>query len=344
MLEQLMGDSPSVTTLAPGSHYALVMVMISTLSHVTQYALQEHKYLGHGIPWRAGSQYASIDSTLLQLESNFGLGEPLTELIEAEGTTDGDVNPQIAGPLVFARVLFHLCHCLLHHVFLLQQRLFKLKTRAPVSFLSRSRKTCQFHAQALSTVIEDANKLGYQTVSSFYGYCHVVAGTIHTLFSAEDGENGGEASHRLYQASLDKLQSLARYWKSAGLMVVKLERFRLNHSSAGLSEMDSQSEEQQSPPAVRSLWESVDYWSASSSTPPDRNESEGRGNSISPTADMSLDASVFDFAHWPNVDRDKGPPAMMNLRDDTTTMNMDSLGEFNVPEVLLSMAAAGESW
>lgn len=222
-LELLTGDSLPDTALEPSSHFAIVVLMTSTLGRVTKYALQEHKYLGHGVPWSAKSQYTAVDSVLLQLESNFGLNEPLTELIRKGCTVDGVIDQQTAGPMVFVRVLFHLCHCLLHHPFLVQQRLIKLQRSAPASFLTRSRQTCQLHARALSTIIQDVNTLGCLTLMSFYGYSHMVAGSIHALFSSEDNARGDETSSTFYKSSLDNLRQLAQYWNLAGLMVSEFQ-------------------------------------------------------------------------------------------------------------------------
>lgn len=221
LLEELTGDSPPVTTLSTSSPFALVVLMTSTLCRVTKYALQEHKYVGYGVPWSAGSEHSAIDSMLLQLESNFGLGDFL-DLLHRDGMINGGLNQQTAGPLVFSCALFHLCHVLLHHPFLMRQRLAKLDKKAPASFQRRARKTCQYHAQALSMVIEDANREGCLTTSSFYGYCHMVAGSIHALVLASGGGSGNETSCQLYKSSMERLLYLARFWKSAGLMVCSL--------------------------------------------------------------------------------------------------------------------------
>jgi hypothetical protein len=219
LLEDVTGESPSVTSLDYMSPVALVVLTSSTLSRVTQYTLQERKSSGDNIPWGSGSQYAKIDSILLQIESNFGFGEPLVETIHRDCTIDAMVDPQIAAPLIYARTLFHLCYCLLHHPFLLQQQLIKLQKRAPASFLARSRDSCRAHAQALSSMSKQANSVGCTTLWSFYGYCQMVAGSIHALFLHQEDLHLRTSSHQFYNDSLSNLQDLSPYWPTAGIMV-----------------------------------------------------------------------------------------------------------------------------
>jgi hypothetical protein len=218
-LDQLASESSSPASLSSASTFALLVLMSSTFGKCAQYTLQEHKYPTQGTPWDPRSQFSSIYWTLLQLESNYGLGEPLIQKMQEEFVIDGMIHQQKAGPLVYAHALFHLCQCLLHHPFLLRQRLAKLEGKAPLSFLARALDSCKSHALALTNLIKDVKSIGFKTTASFYGYLNFLPGSIHALFLHSDDKSTRDAAETAFTSCLQNLHELSQHWRHAELMV-----------------------------------------------------------------------------------------------------------------------------
>ena len=209
------------------SPFALTTVMASILGRCAQYTLGEQENSGQGgqcPPWSPKSKFSTIHSTLLQLESDFGLGESMTTKIRRDFTgVDGTIDQHRGAPLVFSHALFHLCQCLLYHPFLLKQRLIAVKAKAPLSFIVQAMDGCKAAATSLSKLMDEVKVLGCETLSTyydpFYGYCTMVAGTIHALFSHSRDPNVVESSRLSLETSMRNLEELSLYWKSSSLMV-----------------------------------------------------------------------------------------------------------------------------
>ena len=225
-LDQLTSEVPSV---APStlSTFALTTVVASTLGRCAQYTLGEQEnYGGQCSPWSSKSKFSAIHSTLLQLESDFGLGASLTEKIRRDFTAmDGTIDHHRAAPLVFAHALFYLCQCLLYHPFLLKQRLSNIGARAPLSFITSAFDSCKSAAVSLSKLMDEVKGLGCQTMSTFYdpfyGYCTIVAGTIDALFMNSTNRQVVEAATASFDSSMQNLEELSLYWKSSSQMVCR---------------------------------------------------------------------------------------------------------------------------
>ncbi len=281
-LDDLASDRSPTTALSSKCTFALLVLMSSAFGKCAQYTLQEHKFPTQGTPWDPKSQFSTIYWTLLQLESNYGFGEPLIGRIQQDLTTNGLIDQQKAGPLVYAHALFHLCQCLLHHPFLLRQRLAKLETKAPLSFLTRAVDSCKSHALLLTNLINGVKSIGFRTTASFYGYYNFLPGTIHALFLNSEDNTSRDIAEKAFSSCVHNLHELSQYWKHASLMVIQLRVSPINYSgrtnplqvtslenfrahSARLSGLlDSSSRaEQLSPADVAMLWESVDNGSLS---------------------------------------------------------------------------------
>lgn len=225
-LSEVTSESPSaaLNSLSP---FALTTVMASILGRCAQYTLGEPENHGPACrypPWSPKSKFSTIHSTLLQLESDFGLGESLTAKIQREYTgVDGTIDQHRGAPLVFSHALFHLCQCLLYHPFLLRQRLMDVKAKAPLSFITQAFDGCKAAAMALSKLMDEVKLLGCKSLSTFYdpfyGYCTMVAGTVHALFSHSGDVHVVEMSQTAFEISMRNLEELSLYWKSASYMV-----------------------------------------------------------------------------------------------------------------------------
>ncbi|KAK6381500.1 hypothetical protein LTS17_004558 [Exophiala oligosperma] len=231
-LDRIHGEEHA-TSLSSLNPFALSTIMASTLWKCARYALDEEEDLSPGgqyAPWNPHSKYSSLHSTLLHLETNLGLHEPLNERILQQFTSNGGMVDQHRGaPLVFAHALFHVCQCLLFHPFLLKRRLSGLGYRAPLSFLVHAFAACQNAASALSRLMDDVKALCCETLTThydpFYGYCATVAAAVHSLFClSPDSVIVAEAT-KAFDSSIQSLKELAFYWRSCAYMKTRLEEF-----------------------------------------------------------------------------------------------------------------------
>ncbi|KAK0387727.1 hypothetical protein NLU13_3972 [Sarocladium strictum] len=292
-LDQLTGDTPAVTTLPEHSHFSIIILMASTLNRVVQYVLRWDSRLQADVPWATASQYSALESTLWRLELNYGMLDSLSAVWQQTLTSDGTVDPRVAGPLVYGRALFHLAGCLLHHPFLLQHRLAESASRTPPGFLSKAWTSSRSHATALTTLQETEN-LGSVTVSCFRGYCSMVAGSVHLLFASDSNKEVSEASVRRYEECRGLLMKLCRYWESSRRMFVMLERLYEDRTRYRQSlDLTQTSRSMGEKPRMAVFWDSVDNWVPSSRSPsPERGPERGP---IEQVQSMQFNASMDFF-------------------------------------------------
>jgi hypothetical protein len=148
--------------------------------------------------------------------SDWQLGNILQDSIQLDGTVDR----QEIGHLIFAHTLFHLCHCLLNHPFLVRRWLKPFGAKAPASFSSRALQDGCDHAEQLMDLLQRASDHGCLVESSFYAYCIAVAGGIHSLATHFNQSRGRESDNLQYlQQSINALERLAKLWVHAGNIV-----------------------------------------------------------------------------------------------------------------------------
>ena len=131
---------------------------------------------------------------------------------------NGAIEQHPAGSFIFSKALFHLSHCLLYHPFLIQQRLQLLKQKAPSSFMRTAWEKCRTHAMSI-TSLRDVRNHNVLVLTSLYGYCTMVAGTIHALSINDDRVSIREDGQKHYCSALESLRDLSCYWGHAALMV-----------------------------------------------------------------------------------------------------------------------------
>lgn len=147
---------------------------------------------------------------------------------------DGRLDSDAAEPLVFSYILFHLSHCLLHHPFLLRQRLEEYNANIPAKFLARSIAICLQHAQDLTRVLREAQKAGCKLNSSFYSFAVVVAGMISALHRHSDDELVRRQAIDDLQFNQAFLEEHAKYWKNSNIIVCEEVNPPTRETNAGL--------------------------------------------------------------------------------------------------------------
>lgn len=201
------------------SPFALVILMASILGNCTSYV--HRRYNKARIPpWDPRSEFSTISSSLLLLESYSSIGiDSISESINSGNA----VEQRQLGHRIFAQTLFHLCHCLLGHPFLVHLHLNPFGSKTPASFVSRMLQMGCDHARYLLDFLQEARNLGCLIESSFYPYCIAVAGGIHSLNAHFQESNGdtqqASASAHYFTQSVEELERLGTLWVHATNMV-----------------------------------------------------------------------------------------------------------------------------
>lgn len=217
------------------SPLALVMLMASIFGRCTRYVHQNRR-ADEIPPWDPKSEFSAINSSLLLLESYSKIGsQRVSDILLNESQANRHTDKQDIGHLVFAHTLFHLCHCLLNHPFLVRLRLRSFGSKAPTSFSARSLQVGCEHAKQLMDVLRDASDNGFRLESSFYAYCIAVAGGVNSIASHfEHQSTDRRQSDILYYFNecIDALKRLSKLWDHAGNMVSlsAYKVFSSNHS------------------------------------------------------------------------------------------------------------------
>ncbi|KIW23324.1 uncharacterized protein PV07_11532 [Cladophialophora immunda] len=205
-------------------HFAHVIVMAYILGRGAQYMLQEFNIRSRCPPWDPSSDFASIESDLLHIETQMMMHKSAEELLAPSIRTDGTVDHQAVGPIIFSRVLFHLCYCLLNHPFLLRRRIEIGKMPGPGSFLARSFHTGWQHARNMIELIRLARGLGCVFQSSFSGYCITVAGSIALLHVSSQELGVAPVAHALLSEAISYLDDIGGYWNNVSTMASLLRQ------------------------------------------------------------------------------------------------------------------------
>ncbi|KIL87407.1 hypothetical protein FAVG1_09113 [Fusarium avenaceum] len=292
LLEDLTGESVEQEAIEKCSPLGLINVMASILSRVSDYALHETNNPHMGLPWSPTAPYSTLSSALLQAEHYFNMNEDLMESLKQRCTVNGMVDQTLAGSFIFAKAMFHLSHCLLHHPFLIQQRLQSSQQKVPPVFMKTAWEKCRTHATSITNLLDMKNQRVI-ILTSIYGYCIMVAGTIHALSMNDERVDIRRESQKHYLAALGSLQDLSRYWGHAALMAKRLERFHSQCESRGQELSPCTTDVQRNPREVNALWQSVDYTSLSTPTRPTSPTLDAQ---LTSGADWALSGEMFDFS------------------------------------------------
>ncbi|EWZ97181.1 hypothetical protein FOWG_04377 [Fusarium oxysporum f. sp. lycopersici MN25] len=122
---------------------------------------------------------------------------------------------------VFASIVFHLCHCLISHPFLLALRLQHFKVKSPPNFLSKAYEACCEHASKIPSLLHRAQKAGCHVDASVYAYSTCVAGSILSAIIHGRESMGQVPSQQLLESgrhSLEILDKMGHFWDHAAKM------------------------------------------------------------------------------------------------------------------------------
>ena len=215
-----LGDFIHRTPTKPDQWSPLAKLSIAayTLSRAAQYMVQHLTLRSDRPPWDADSDFAWILSDLLSLENILETDKSADDLFCQSTAMSGQIDQHYAAPLPFSRALFHLSYCLLHHPFLLRNRIASSSGLSPNSFLTRAFSTAQEHAKSLLSLLSEFLQVDRSPRATFYDYCALVASTIVALStSGSERVQGIETSDipRLLHPVLQNLE----HWKCSTSVV-----------------------------------------------------------------------------------------------------------------------------
>lgn len=241
-LQQLLSWNTTVSD-SP-SPFALTILMASVFGRCTGYVHQRNTI--DDIPlWDGKSGFSAVNSSLLLLEPYLEIGtKSIVDVVRENTQPNGAIDGQRVGHLLFSQALFHLCHCLLNHPFLLRLRLKPFRGRTPNSFILRAFQIAGEHAKQLTDLLAEAATTSNIGKSSFYAYCLTIAGGIHSLAFQNQRQRGDLEQYqmqRYFERSIDALESLANSWPMVSNTVRSLERATFASGSCQLLTLDSRS-------------------------------------------------------------------------------------------------------
>lgn len=208
--------------------FARLIATAHIMGRCAQYTMQEFNIRSPHPLWESSSDFAAIESDLLHAENYLELQFSLEHVLSAHVTAEGAVDHQETGPIIYSRAIFHLCHCLLHHPFLLRQRLQACLNPPPASFLARAFRTSWQHAQQMVHLVEDTRRCGGLFNSSFGGYCLTVAGSVLALWTHRDQADDYLLACSLLQKTISFVEDIGNYWQNVRGMVSHTTLFLLN--------------------------------------------------------------------------------------------------------------------
>lgn len=222
--------SATESTSETPSDLALVVLAASVLGRCAQHSIHQNLRGESNLPpWDSKSLFATINSVLLHLETKFELGGSVGEIIRKECQHTGQVDMQLAGPIIFSRALFRTCQCILHHPLLLHQQSRVSGIKVPPSFWTRALQTCRENAYSISELLQEVQTAEYPASYSFMGYCATLAGSIHTFYLQDLDSTIQQKASEYLQSDKSYLKALSHHWQNGRWMVSLLD-FSLRQS------------------------------------------------------------------------------------------------------------------
>ncbi|KAK1704218.1 fungal-specific transcription factor domain-containing protein [Colletotrichum lupini] len=253
------------TDVGVESGFPVAILASSVLARCTRRLLHDRN-TDETPPWDSKSEFASITSLLLLVESRLQVDQhPIRNVVDTYRLDDGVIDHPAIGHVIFARTVFHVCYCLLYHPFLVREQVRRVKCQVPSSFMRLASQKSYEHARDLVNLLHDAEAVGCHLGASFYAYSACLAGSILSLHmhTEKDTEKDTESQRYLEllsatQDSISILEGMAKFWDHASKIHHRLLTF---HANAYLfdSLLDTQLKSVIDPGWERSLWSMVDY-------------------------------------------------------------------------------------
>ena len=211
---------------------AYLVRILAVWGRVVQYVIQGKTRQRTTQPWHPGSDFAAIESALLQFESNFPKQHRYTPETLRQRVI-GDEARYYAGPWLIMQFIYHTAHCLLHHPVFPTLRLQHIWKKIPGAFLQRSSDMRLVHSRWIVRFIRDADACGYELMSPFMGYCVCiflakyglrlgVAATVYLQHCHSGDEKIRNEAMGEYRTAIDFLTRASTHYKALKTAVLSL--------------------------------------------------------------------------------------------------------------------------
>ncbi|KAI1872771.1 uncharacterized protein JN550_003645 [Neoarthrinium moseri] len=244
-----------------GGNFALAILAASALGRCARYVLHQRE-TDELAPWDSRSEFATINTYLLLVSHHLRVESmSVDDIVQKHQKTDGSLDCQDAGHMLFSHAVFHLCYCLLNHPILLLLRLQKLNYRVPANFLVRSLHTSCEHASMIIDILDQAATAGLPIRASFYAYATTLAGSIITIAIQAENQPSLLSVSKLQensQQALSILERMGHVWEHASKMHQQLLLFNASDVASEIR-LDSSLPLDTSPGLEDLLWPIVDY-------------------------------------------------------------------------------------
>ncbi|KAK0376484.1 hypothetical protein CLIM01_06173 [Colletotrichum limetticola] len=249
------------TDVGVESGFPVAILASSVLARCTRRLLHDRN-TDETPPWDSKSEFASITSLLLLVESRLQVDQhPIRNVVDTYRLDDGVIDHPAMGHVIFARTVFHVCYCLLYHPFLVREQVRRVKCQVPSSFMRLASQKSYEHARDLVNLLHDAEAVGCHLGASFYAYSACLAGSILSLHMHTEKDTESQRYLELLSATQDSisiLEGMAKFWDHASKIHHRLLTFNANAYLFD-SLLDTQLKSVMDPGWERSLWSMVDY-------------------------------------------------------------------------------------
>lgn len=212
-------ESPTEPDHQNLDHFAMTIIMASALGRFIRFNFKRSRNSSY-VPWDPRSKFYMAHSILLHFESHSPCTfATLSDTLRQQFTYNNSVDHQRAGHFVFSHALFHLNHCLLNHPFILHHMFQRCSAPVPPSFVREALHRCYSHATQLLDLLHDAQQFGHLVDSSFYGYCAMAPGIIHSLYQKYHEPVMAKTSSDRVQLAISFLERKPARWANHVHMV-----------------------------------------------------------------------------------------------------------------------------
>ncbi|KAK5311676.1 hypothetical protein LTR93_011644 [Exophiala xenobiotica] len=283
-----LSDFPTNATTHNLDYFAQTILMASVLGRVQRHILQHRGSIDPFPPWDSRSDFADINSMLLNFEAQSDITRlPFSAALAQFVGPDGTRNHPAAGHLIFSNMLYHMNQCLLHHPFLLRKRLESCKTKVSLTFLGEALRRGLEHANHLTTMLRTTQKRGF-TTGSFFSYAMMVAGTIHKLFTYHDNEWTRCTARQFYEQSVVFFDEGKATWNHFVTIAASLKSFEPESASARTLVTTSTAGSCIPDAIVNELWRLLDYGRLSDASRPSTEKEPAQAHPYVLTRDQRL--------------------------------------------------------
>lgn len=197
-------------------NFSLAILAVSALDLCSEYAIRNNT-LDSAFPQERGrTAIASLLETvnsLLQVN-----GCKIDRITHENKTINGALDHQALAHLVFANVVYHLCHCLVNHPYLSRAHPHTPLVENTQKLVKECKLKSLDHSMQLVEFLYAAGEAGYHINAPFYAYAMSVASSILILNLAYEKSRVNTVSTRLVtvtRKSVSMVQEWGRSWHHA---------------------------------------------------------------------------------------------------------------------------------